>query len=120
MRIATLFNRVVLVGTGSGIGPLLGHVQVPTCPYRLVWSTQNPRDVFGDEVVSAVYNSDPEAVIHDTKTMGRPDLVKLTWDAVCQFNAEAVIVISNQKLTKRVVYEMETRGVPAYGAIWDS
>lgn len=120
MRIATLFNRVVLVGTGSGIGPLLGHIQVPTCPFRLVWSTPNPLATFGKEVVEAVYRADAGAVIHDTKTQGRPDLVQLTWEAVQEFDAEAVVVISNEKLTKKVVYGMETRGVPAYGAIWDS
>ncbi|KAF7175100.1 hypothetical protein CNMCM7691_006504 [Aspergillus felis] len=120
MRIATLFNRVVLVGTGSGIGPLLGHIQVPTCPFRLVWSTPNPVDTFGKDVVDAVYAADAGAIVHDTKKQGRPDLVRLTWDAVQEFQAEAVIVISNEKLTKKVVYGMETRGVPAYGAIWDS
>ncbi|KAL4865281.1 hypothetical protein BDV12DRAFT_188313 [Aspergillus spectabilis] len=120
MRIATLFNRLVLVATGSGIGPLLGHVQDPTCPFRLVWSTSNPTDTFGKDIVDAVYNADPEAVVHDTKKQGRPDLVKLTWKAVQRFGAEGVIIISNEKLTKKVVYGMETRGVPAYGAIWDS
>ncbi|KAL2872401.1 putative NRPS-like enzyme [Aspergillus lucknowensis] len=120
MRIATLFNRVVLVGTGSGIGPLLGHIQVPTCPFRLVWSTPNPAATFGQDIVHDVYRADPGAVIHDTKKQGRPDLVQLTWNAVQGFDAEAVIVISNEKLTKKVVYGMETRGVPAYGAIWDS
>ncbi|EAW13731.1 putative NRPS-like enzyme [Aspergillus clavatus NRRL 1] len=120
MRIATLFNKVVLVGTGSGIGPLLGHIQVPTCPFRLVWSTSNPEVTFGKDMMAAVYGADPHAVVHDTKKQGRPDLVQLTWDAVQSFGAEAVIVISNEKLTKKVVYGMETRGVPAYGAIWDS
>jgi ferredoxin-NADP reductase len=108
MRIATLFNRVVLVATGSGIGPLLGHIQIPTCPFRLVWSTPNPVDTFGQDIVAAVYNADPDAVVHDTKKQGRPDLVRLTWDAVQSSGAEAVIIISNE------------RGVPAYGAIWDS
>ncbi|KAL3496559.1 hypothetical protein BJX62DRAFT_221887 [Aspergillus germanicus] len=120
MRIATLFTRVVLVATGSGIGPLLGHIQIPPCPFRLVWSTPNPVDTFGKDIVDAVYNADPGAVVHDTKKQGRPDLVRLTWDAVQAFDAEAVIIISNEKLTKKVVYGMETRGVPAYGAIWDS
>ncbi|KAL2809216.1 hypothetical protein BJX63DRAFT_435352 [Aspergillus granulosus] len=120
MRIATLFNRVVLVATGSGIGPLLGHIKVPTCPFRLVWSTPNPVDTFGKDIVDAVYSADPGAIVHDTKKQGRPDLVKLTWDAVQCSGAEAVIIISNEKLTKKVVYGMETRGVPAYGAIWDS
>ncbi|KAL4945831.1 hypothetical protein BDV06DRAFT_229725 [Aspergillus oleicola] len=120
MRIATLFNRLVLVATGSGIGPLLGHIQDPTCPFRLVWSTPNPTDTFGKGIVDDVYGADPGAVVHDTKKQGRPDLVKLTWDAVQAFQAEAVVIISNEKLTKKVVYGMETRGVPAYGAIWDS
>ncbi|KAJ0422238.1 hypothetical protein BJY00DRAFT_79653 [Aspergillus carlsbadensis] len=120
MRIATLFTRVVLVATGSGIGPLLGHVQIPTCPFRLVWSTPNPAATFGKDIVDAVYSADPGAVVHDTKKQGRPDLVRLTWDAVQRFEAEAVIIISNEKLTKKVVYGMETRGVAAYGAIWDS
>ncbi|KAL2835979.1 hypothetical protein BJY01DRAFT_258812 [Aspergillus pseudoustus] len=120
MRIATLFNRVVLVATGSGIGPLLGHIQVPTCPFRLVWSTPNPVDTFGKDIVASVYNADPQAIVHDTKKQGRPDLVRLTWEAVRSSGAEAVIIISNEKLTKKVVYGMETRGVPAYGAIWDS
>ncbi|KAL3457964.1 hypothetical protein BJX64DRAFT_302303 [Aspergillus heterothallicus] len=120
MRIATLFSRVVLVATGSGIGPLLGHIQVPTCPFRLVWSTPNPVDTFGKDIVDSVYKADPEAIVHDTKKQGRPDLVRLTWDAVQSSGAEAVIIISNEKLTKKVVYGMETRGIPAYGAIWDS
>ncbi|KAL4918930.1 hypothetical protein BDW62DRAFT_217374 [Aspergillus aurantiobrunneus] len=120
MRIATLFKRVVLVGTGSGIGPLLGHIQVPSCPFRLVWSTPNPVQTFGQGIVDDVYNADPGAVVHDTRKQGRPDLVQLTWTAVQGFEAEAVVVISNEKLTKKVVYGMEARGVPAYGAIFDS
>ena len=36
------------------------------------------------------------------------------------FNAEAVVVISNQPLTDKVVYGMMSRGIPAFGAIWDS
>jgi hypothetical protein len=78
MRIATLFNSLVLVGTGSGIGPLLGHIQVPTCRFRLVWSTPNPVATFGKETVGAVYNADPGAIVHDTKKLGRPDMVQLT------------------------------------------
>lgn len=39
---------------------------------------------------------------------------------VREFNAEAVCVISNQKLTRKIVYGMTSRGIPAFGAIWDS
>lgn len=47
-------------------------------------------------------------------------MVKLTYHLVREFNAEAVCVISNQKLTRKVVYGMMSRGIPAFGAIWDS
>ena len=56
----------------------------------------------------------------DTRQHGRPDLVKLTYRMVKAFNAEAVVVISNQPLTDKVVYGMMSRGIPAFGAIWDS
>ena len=47
-------------------------------------------------------------------------MVKLTYRLVQEFNAEAVCIISNQTLTQKVVYGMISRGIPAYGAIWDS
>lgn len=47
-------------------------------------------------------------------------MVKLTYRMVKEFNAEAVMIISNQKLTEKVVYGMMSRGIPAFGAIWDS
>lgn len=56
----------------------------------------------------------------DTRKHGKPDMVKLTYRMVKEFNAEAVCIISNQKLTQKVVYGMVSRGIPAFGAIWDS
>ncbi|KAK2600027.1 hypothetical protein QQS21_005261 [Conoideocrella luteorostrata] len=120
MRIATLFNRVVVIATGSGIGPLLGHIGQPSCPTQLIWSTPNPEKTFGKKVLDTIYQSIPDAIIHDTKEKGRPDLVKMGYNLVKDFGAEAVIIIANEKITKKVVYGLETRGIPAYGAIWDS
>jgi hypothetical protein len=59
-------------------------------------------------------------LIWDTDARGKPDLSALALQAVQESGAEAVIVISNQKLTQRVIYDMESQGIPAYGAIWDS
>lgn len=56
----------------------------------------------------------------DTRKYGKPDMVKLVYRLVREFDAEAVCVISNQKLTRKVVYGMMSRGIPAFGAIWDS
>ncbi len=45
----------------------------------------------------------------DTREHGKPDMVKLTYRLVQEFQAEAVCVISNQKLTRKVVYGMVSR-----------
>ena len=62
---------------------------------------------------------------------------QLTLRLFNEFNAEAVCVISNQKLTEKLVYGMNScpnfllkfifyslglmsRGIPAFGPIWDS
>jgi hypothetical protein len=37
-----------------------------------------------------------------------------------EFQAEAVFVISNPPITRRIVYEFESHGIPAYGPIFDS
>ena len=120
MRIATLFNSVVIIGTGSGVGPLLGFIERPSCPYRLIWSTKNPETTFGPALCETIRKGDPNAIIHDTRVSGRPDLVAMAWREVNLTGAEAVIIIANEKITKKVVYGLESRGVPAYGAIWDS
>lgn len=129
MRIATLFDRVVIIATGSGVGPQLGHIQaVRTARHRndprkvtkMIWSTPNPEKTFGRALLDGIYDSIPDAVIHDTKTLGRPDLVKMGYNLARSCDAEAVIIIANEKITKKVVYGLETRGVNAYGAIWDS
>jgi len=119
-RIETLFKSVVYVATGSGIGPVLPHLLAKQVPIRLIWSTRSPRTTYGDALVDEILAAQPDALIWDTAVSGKPDLVKLAYDAVQSFGAEAVICISNQRLTQQVVEEMEARGIPAYGAIWDS
>ena len=122
MRIATLFNRVLVVATGSGIGPCLGHIQSPHagCATQVFWSTRDPERSFGSDMVNSIKRSVPSALIWDTDKLGRPDMVRLCYNMAKEFRAEAVIAIANEKITKRIVYGLETRGVPAYGAIWDS
>ncbi|OLN86748.1 Gramicidin S synthase 1 [Colletotrichum chlorophyti] len=120
MRIATCFNRIVVIATGSGIGPLLGHIQDQSCATQLIWSTPRPEETFGKPLLDTIKEKIPNAVIHDTKMSGRPDLVKMGYNLAKSFGAEGVIIIANEKITKKVVYGLETRGIPAYGAIWDS
>ncbi|MFC5045695.1 amino acid adenylation domain-containing protein [Aquimarina hainanensis] len=119
-NIDQLFKKVVWVATGSGIGPCLPHMLSQEVPSRLVWATRNPRKTYGNELVDEILEVQPDAIIWNTDTEGKPDMVKLAYKAYKDFGAEAVICISNKKLTWQVVYGMESRGIPAYGAIWDS
>ncbi|OCL11428.1 hypothetical protein AOQ84DRAFT_437709 [Glonium stellatum] len=115
-----LFRRIVLVATGSGIGPCLSLMYCNKTPRRILWSTPNPETTYGVGIVETVCKADPQAVIWNTRENGRPDMVALTYSLFVEFNAEAVFVISNPKLTRKIVYGMESRGIVAYGAIFDS
>jgi hypothetical protein len=119
-RIEVLFKKVVYVGTGSGIGPILPHLLAGEVPNKLIWSTRSPRKTYGDSLVDEIESHTEDPLIWDTDERGKPNLTALALKAVQDSGAEAVIVISNQKLTRKVVHDMESLGIPAYGAIWDS
>lgn len=119
-HVETLFKSVVYVATGSGIGPVMPHLLAARLPIQLIWSTRSPRKTYGDEWVDEILRAQPGALIWDTDERGKPDLVQLAYGAVQACGAEAVICIANQRLTQQVVQELEARGIPAYGAIWDS
>lgn len=119
-NIETLFSKVVYVATGSGIGPCLPHLLAAKVPSRLVWATRDPRTTYGDALVDEILAAQPHALVWDTSRHGKPDMVRLAYTAYRDFGAEAVICISNKKLTWQVVHGLERRGIPAYGAIWDS
>ncbi|MGW2635665.1 hypothetical protein [Streptomyces sp. NPDC001348] len=119
-NIETLFRKVVYVATGSGIGPCLPHLLAAEVPSRLVWATRDPRTTYGDALVDEILAVQPHALVWDTSRHGKPDMVRLAYAAYRDFGAEAVICISNKKLTWQVVHGLERRGIPAYGAIWDS
>lgn len=119
-NIETLFTKVVYVATGSGIGPCLPHLLAAEVPSRLVWATRDPRTTYGDALVDEILAVQPHALVWDTSRRGKPDMVRLAYEAYRDFGAEAVICISNKRLTWQVVHGLERRGIPAYGAIWDS
>lgn len=125
LSMAVIFKRTVIVTTGSGIGPCLSILLDPATERRdikmqVLWSTPKPLDTYGPEIYNAVLKVDPGAVIIDTRARGRPDMVAMTYQLYVESQAEAVFVISNPALTRKIVYAMESRGVPAFGPIWDS
>lgn len=122
MGLSLIFKRVVVVTTGSGIGPCLSILASPVrkTQCRVLWSSPSPQAIFGDEIVTCVRRVDPLARIVDTKVEGRPNMVLLAYQLYVESGAEAVFVISNPSLTKKIIYGMESRGVPAFGPVWDS
>ena len=71
-------------------------------------------------MIEEILEACPDAQIWNTDRQGKPDLAALAIAAVRSFEAEAVICISNKRLTWDVVGRVEREGIPAYGAIWDS
>ncbi|PWY94313.1 hypothetical protein BO94DRAFT_532263 [Aspergillus sclerotioniger CBS 115572] len=116
-----VFKRVVVVTTGSGIGPCLSFLGDANRPeLRVIWQTRAPLKTYGQEIMNLVSEMDRNPVVIDTNQSGRVDMVPIIRQLVKDFDAEAVCVISNPLMTKKVVYELESHGIPAYGPIFDS
>lgn len=120
LRMATLFKSVVLVATGSGIGPCLPVILAGKVPCRVFWSTPNPEKTFGKKIIDGILQHDPEAVIWNTRERGRPNMALEAYKLYKSSGAECVCVISNGPVTSKLVYDLEARGVPAFGPIFDS
>jgi hypothetical protein len=119
-KVSVLYERIVCVVTGSGIGPAIGQILAARVATKLVWSTRDPRVTYGDAFIDEVQAAQPDALIWDTTRDGKPDLVALGLQACRDFGAEAIFVVSNKPATLHLVHEFERRGIPASGPIWDS
>lgn len=116
-----VFKRVIVVTTGSGIGPCLSFLGDDNRPaLRVLWQTRAPLKTYGQGVLDLVHKMDANPIIMDTNVMGRVDMVPIVQRQIQEFEAEAVCVISNPVLTAKIVYELESRGIPAFGPIFDS
>ncbi|KAK3335246.1 hypothetical protein B0T19DRAFT_3479 [Cercophora scortea] len=116
-----MFRRIIVVTTGSGIGPCLSFLGDDDRPaMRVVWQTRSPVKTYGERTMELVRRMDRRPVIFDTSEGGRADMLPEILRLYQEFEAEAVCVISNPKTTKDIVYRCELRGVPAYGPIFDS
>ncbi|CDM30370.1 hypothetical protein DTO013E5_9530 [Penicillium roqueforti] len=116
-----VFDRIIIVTTGSGIGPCLGFLGDENRPLiKVIWQTRNPVKTYGQDVIDLVHKMGPDPIIFDTSRDGRVDMLPIVRQQVKEFKAEAVFVISNPKMTQDIVYEFESQGIPAYGPIFDS
>lgn len=116
-----MYQRIIVVTTGSGIGPCLSFVADGDRPaMRVVWQTRSPLKTYGQGIMDLVKQMDPDPLVMDTDLTGRVDMVPIIERMASEFGAEAVCVISNPRLTKKLVYQLETRGIVAMGPIFDS
>ncbi|KEF51264.1 uncharacterized protein A1O9_12614 [Exophiala aquamarina CBS 119918] len=120
LHIAPIFKKVVLVATGSGIGPVLSLLTKVKINCRILWSTPNPEATYSSSVIDNVCHADPAAIIINTSVSGRPDLVNQSYELYAKSGAEAIFIISNPRVTRTVVYGLESRGVPIFAPIFDS
>jgi len=113
------FRRVVIVTTGSGIGLCLGtltKLSGTTC--RVIWCASKPEQNFGD-LPHQVRKIDPQALIIDIQGKRKLKLEVLAWRMYTRMKAEAVFCVNNRDVTRKLIYDLESRGV-AFGPIWDS
>ncbi|KAJ7194602.1 hypothetical protein GGX14DRAFT_678823 [Mycena pura] len=61
-----LFKKVVIVATGSGIGPCLSLFYANATPRRIFWSTPNPLITYGAKIMQVAKAADPDAWIWGT------------------------------------------------------
>ncbi|KAK9576710.1 hypothetical protein V6Z96_000239 [Aspergillus fumigatus] len=116
-----VFKRIIIVTTGSGIGPCLSFLGDENRPaLRVVWQTRSPLRTYGRDVFNLVKKLDDDPVIIETNQSGRVDMLPIIRKLYTEFEAEAVCVISNPVVTKRVVFDLESGGIPAFGPIFDS
>lgn len=95
MRLALLFRPIIIVATGSGIGPCLSFLNLNReHPMRVLWSTRSPETTYGYGIIRDVLEADPRAVIVDTTKMRcRVHVKALAFALVREIGAEGVMVI---------------------------
>lgn len=117
-----MYDRVLLVATGSGICVFLSFLlQQCSADVCLLWVAKGIEQNFGKEMKEMVSGWPEEKVIvHDTAVLGRPNVSQLSIDAARNWRAEVVIVTSNPEGSRDVVNACKAAGIPAFGPIWDS
>ncbi|GLU22902.1 hypothetical protein SLE2022_389390 [Rubroshorea leprosula] len=120
--LVNMYNRVLLVATGSGICVFLSFLLQPCrASVCLLWVAKEIKQNFGKEIEEMVSRHPKNKVIvHDTALFGRPNVSEMSVEAAKKWEAEVVIVTSNPEGSRDVVNACKASGIPAFGPIWDS
>jgi hypothetical protein len=127
LAFSPIFNSVLLVATGAGIGPMLSLLSSPTIAkmkaegkrVHVLWCVYDPDAPHWRFVQDIIRSVDPVPKIFDS-CQGQPDLAFEARYLAQVHDIEAVMVVSNQKVTNAVVREVKACGGAAYGAVFDS
>ncbi|XP_050878560.1 adenylate-forming reductase 06235 [Lathyrus oleraceus] len=103
--LVNLYQKVLLVATGSGI-----------CVFLSFLLQKNKADI--KELVGKY--SKEKVIVHDTAVSGRPNVAEISVNAAINWNVEVVIVTSNPEGSRNVVKACNKANIPAFGPIWDS
>jgi hypothetical protein len=127
LTLTPVFNSVLLVATGAGIGPMLSLLSSPDIRrmkaegkrVRVMWCVYDPEAPHWESVQAVIRNVDPLPKIFDSR-QGRPDVAFEARYLAHVDDLEAVMVVSNKKVTNDVIREVKAHGRAAYGAVFDS
>jgi len=127
LALAPLFASLLLVATGAGVGPLLSLLASPAIKLmraqrrnvRVMWCVAAPDAAHWAFVLAAIHDVDGDAVVFDSRA-GRPDMAFEARELAVKEALEAVMVVSNPRVTRDVVGGCKGVGVAAYGAVFDS
>ncbi|WCJ27168.1 Adenylate-forming reductase 03009 [Euphorbia peplus] len=120
--LANMFDRVLLVATGSGICVFLSFLLQP-CRANLcvLWVTKGIEENFGNEIKEMMSGHPKDKVIvHDTAISGRPNVSEMSVETAKKWGAQVVFVTSNPEGSRDIVNACNAAGIPGFGPIWDS
>lgn len=120
--LVNMYDRVLVVATGSGICVFLSFLLQPcSANVCFLWVTKGVEQNFGKEI-KEMMNGHPKdkVIVHDTALLGRPNVAQMSVDTAKKWGAEVVIVTSNPEGSRDVVNACKGSGIPAFGPIWDS
>ncbi|XP_015161138.1 uncharacterized protein [Solanum tuberosum] len=120
--LVNMYNRVLVVATGSGICVFLSFLLQPSAAnVCFLWVTKGVEQNYGKEIKEMLSgHSKEKVIIHDTALLGRPNVSEMSVEAARKWRAEVVIVTSNPEGSRDVVNACKKSGIPAFGPIWDS
>ncbi|KAK2984194.1 hypothetical protein RJ640_017307 [Escallonia rubra] len=92
--LVNMYNRVLVVATGSGICVFLSFLLQPcSANVCFLWVAKGIEQNFGKEIKDWMSGHPKEKVIvHDTAVLGRPNVSQMSVDAAKNWGAEVVIV----------------------------